>query len=117
MVRGEVSDVETVTTLPDLDDLAEIVDDQFFLSVKVACEGKHPLIMSVAYRRPVNDLPYMETICGLIKDTVSAHPNCAHWFCGDLNLPDVNWENETVSGSQYSKQKTTFSLKLFNPAT
>ena len=35
-VRGEVSDVETLTTLPDLDDLAEIVNDQCLLSVKVS---------------------------------------------------------------------------------
>ena len=33
----------------------------------VYCEGKHPLIMSVAYHRPVIDLPYLETLCGLIK--------------------------------------------------
>ena len=71
-----------------------------FLTIKVECEGKRPLIMSVAYRRPVNDFSYMETLCRLINDTVSAHPNCAHWFCWDFNLPDINWETESITGSQ-----------------
>ena len=60
--------------------------------------------MSVAYRPPASDLHYMETLCRLIKDTVAAHPNCAHWFCGDYNLPDINWETESINSSQYLKR-------------
>ena len=78
--------------------------DAEFLAIKVQCEGKHPLILSIAYRRPNNDLAYMDTLCSHIRETVTTFPNCAHWFCGDYNLPDINWSDESIVGNQYSKQ-------------
>ena len=78
--------------------------DAEFLAIKVQCEGKHPLILSIAYRRPNNDLAYMDTLCSHIRETVTTFPNCAHWFCGDYNLPDIDWSDESIVGNQYSKQ-------------
>ena len=29
------------------------------------------------------------------------HKNALFWIGGDFNLPDINWENESVVGNQY----------------
>ena len=44
----------------------------------------------------------MENLCKSIKDVVNAHPGCAHWHCGDYNLPDIDWSTETLTRSQYN---------------
>ena len=44
----------------------------------------------------------MEKLCKSIKGVVNAYPGCAHWHCGDYNLPDIDWSTETLTRSQYN---------------
>ena len=87
-----------------------------FLAMKVQCAGKQPVIFSVAYRRPTNDENYMKILCQCIKDVVSSHPKCAHWFGGDFNLPDIDWATESITGNQYRKSINEIFIKLLQPA-
>ena len=37
-----------------------------------------------------------------------------HWVCGDFNLPDIDWETNTIARSQYSKQLNEVFLEAFD---
>ena len=53
------------------------------------------LLLICAYRPPNVDTSYQTDLCNYI--TTDANICCT----GDLNLPDVNWESESIHGHRY----------------
>ena len=72
-----------------------------FVAAKVECQGKRPLIAAAVYRPPNSSLQYMKDLSEDIKHIESKYPNNAIWIGGDLNLPDIDWNENEVVSSQY----------------
>ena len=72
----------------------------------VACEvvqssGPSLVIVSV-YQPPYNDLVYMKNLIDSVNCIVDKYKNSTIWVDGDLNLPNINWSDHTINGSNYS---------------
>ncbi len=72
-----------------------------FTAASFTCVGKEPLIIGSLYRPPNSDHTYMEELCHQIKDLQQTYPRSTIWIAGDANLPDINWDKYTISGSNY----------------
>ena len=42
-------------------------------------------------------------LCNAVRSLASAHPGIPLWIAADLNLSDINWEGNSISGHQYPK--------------
>ena len=79
------------------------------VAAEVQCQGKKPLIVAAVYRPPATGLPYMQELTSEIKELEKKYRSHAIWIGGDLNLPDINWEELEVTSSQYLREiSTTF---------
>ena len=71
----------------------------------VACEltinDNNKLILCAFYRPPTSNLMYLENLCSFFSDLVKQNFNVPIWISGDLNLPNINWETNTVTGYNY----------------
>ena len=71
----------------------------------VACEielpNHSPLIIAALYRPPYNDTEYMENLCDSLNRIITKYNNPTVWLAGDLNLPNIDWSNNTVNGNHY----------------
>jgi len=71
----------------------------------VACEVQvshgPPLVIISVYRPPYNDQQYMENLTNSINNIAAYYKNSTLWFGGDLNLPNINWADNTISGTNY----------------
>ena len=54
-----------------------------------------------------------EEICSIVSEIVRKHPTATIWISGDLNLPDINWQTESVSGHQYTLAVNSVYLSTF----
>ncbi|XP_063969561.1 uncharacterized protein LOC135157548 [Lytechinus pictus] len=75
--------------------------------------GGHNLIVICLYRPPDNNIASAEEICSAISGVVRNNPSSAIWISGDLNLPDINWQTETVTGHQYNLGVNSAFLSTF----
>ena len=74
--------------------------DTEFTAASFECFGKHTLIIGKLYR-PQNgeaQQAYAEEICSNIRSLYQSHPISTIWIAGDANLPDIDWEKNTVNG-------------------
>ena len=62
------------------------------------------LIIGSLYCPPSSDLQYMEDLCTTMELISQRFKNAVIWFGGDLNLPDISWDSNTVNGNQNSAQ-------------
>ena len=69
--------------------------------------------MCYAYRAPDLNLTDAEKMCTEISEIKSKHKNSIFWLCGDFNLPDINWDSNTITGHQYSLSMNQLFLDLF----
>ena len=53
-------------------------------------------------------------MCSQIEQIVNANKNSVIYIGGDLNLPDIDWKTNSISGSQYSKAINQRYLDLIN---
>jgi hypothetical protein len=68
---------------------------------KLTLEGnKTQIVVGALYRPPSSDMSYMESLCEAIKSTTNSHRRAITWLGGDLNLPDINWKTEAVTGNR-----------------
>jgi len=44
---------------------------------------------------------YLENLFFFFSDLIKQNPNVPIWISGDLNLPNINWETNTISGYNY----------------
>ena len=54
----------------------------------------------------------MENLTDSINYIVNDYKNSIIWFGGDLNLPNINWANNTISGTSYSLAQCNVFLDL-----
>ena len=66
--------------------------------VKVHLSSGQSLIIMGAYRPPNRDILYHQILCDTISKVIEAHPNSIICCAGNLNLPDIDWTSESVSG-------------------
>ena len=69
--------------------------------IKLSIPGiKAPLIVGSLYRPPTSNIDYMEAIYKEVREQTAKHQSSIFWIGGDLNLPDINWTTESVSGNR-----------------
>ena len=57
--------------------------------------------MGSVYRAPDLDLENCRKLSAEIYSTFSKFKNSIFWLGGDFNLPDINWQNQDITGNQY----------------
>ena len=84
----------------------------------VACQVKlrnsGNLIVCSTYRPPSTNIDYLSQLCNHLESIKSNHPNSAIWLSGDINLPDINWEDNYVDGHQYSSDLNNTFLEFLH---
>ena len=60
------------------------------------------IVISV-YRPPNDDEAYAHAFANTITDICNKYPKDTIWVGGDMNLPDIDWEENTITGNQYKK--------------
>ena len=69
--------------------------------VKISLVTKQTLVIGGVYRPTNNDNQYATELTDFMMKVSKKHSNAIQWFCGDFNLPDVNWQSNTIEGSRY----------------
>ena len=69
--------------------------------VKISLVTKKTLIIGGIYRPTNNDNQYATELTDFMIKLSKKHSNAIQWFCGDFNLPDVNWQSNTIEGCRY----------------
>ena len=64
-------------------------------------EAPQPLIICALYRPPNNDLSYMTELCNVLSQVANNYSNSPIWIVGDINLPNIDWQTSSISGSVY----------------
>jgi len=84
--------------------------------VRLETENKRePLIVGSLYRSPSNTSD--QQMCDIRAAIDSAVAHCKTptlWLGGDLNLPDIDWEKNCVSGNRYPKSVSQLFLDKVN---
>ena len=70
-------------------------------AVKLHLTESQPLIIIGAYRPPNRDTLYAQNLCNAINDISVRNPNSFICCTGDFNLPDIDWDIESVSRHRY----------------
>ena len=68
--------------------------------VKISLLEKRTLIIGGIYRPPQNDIAYATDLTDCMSAVSKKFPKAIQWFCGDFNLPDINWQSNTIEGHQ-----------------
>ena len=71
---------------------------------KLSLDRNKCLFVGALYRPPSSDSQYMEDLCTTIDDIGQRFRKAVIWLEGDLNLTDINWNTNTVDGSQNATQ-------------
>ena len=79
------------------------IDSQCEIVVcKVSTNSPCSIIICCEYRPPNCDLEYLQELHKVLESLILSHPNSMIWITGDLNLPIVDWSNNTVTTASYS---------------
>ena len=68
---------------------------------RVELTNSKVLIVITAYRPPNRDLVYVHNLCQIIAEIYSTYKNAVIWITGDFNLPDINWNYNSVTNNSY----------------
>ena len=71
---------------------------------KLTLDKNKTLIVRSLYRPPSSDSQYMEDLCTTIEDIGRRFKKAVIWLGCDLNLPEINWDTNTVDGNQNATQ-------------
>ena len=72
------------------------------VACKIQLADRSSLIACSIYRPPTSNESYLEDLSNQLSQIHSDHPSSALWIGGDINLPDINWLNSSVSGHSHS---------------
>jgi hypothetical protein len=56
------------------------------------------------YRPTNNDEVHAHALANTIIDICSKYAKDTIWVCGNMNLPNIDWEDNTITGNQYKKE-------------
>ena len=63
---------------------------------------KKPLIIGSLYRPTNNNCEYTDDLCKAISNLYSSFKaDLIIWIGGDANLPDIDWQNDSIQGHNY----------------
>jgi len=65
--------------------------------------NKQSVVVCGAYRPPNRDVQYHDSMCSYLENIAHSNPGATIWFAGDLNLPDIQWPSESITGHQYPR--------------
>ena len=86
--------------------------DSVFIKTKL--ENNNIVIIGSIYRPPSSDIKYTENMCKQIEGIVNSNKNAAILIGGDLNLPDVDWNSNSINGNQYLKAINQCTIDMVN---
>ncbi|XP_072048556.1 uncharacterized protein [Amphiura filiformis] len=66
-------------------------------------DSAHPDVIIGSYRPNNNDVDYILKLVQDIESIAKNYPSSTLWVAGDLNLPDIYWENYSIISYQYRK--------------
>ena len=89
-----------------------ITNSSELVSCKIDLEEGNLIVIAV-YRPPNNNLANAETLCETIERVVLDYPDSVIWIAGDLNLPNVCWNNWTVNDINYPFALCNLFIDLF----
>ena len=81
---------------------------------RVELTNSKVLIVITAYRPPNRDLVYMHNLCQIIAEIYSTYKNAVIWITGDFNLPDINWNYNSVTNNSYPLDISTLFIDELN---
>ena len=84
------------------------------LATKLDIIKEQPLIIVSVYRPTNNDLPYAERLCEDLCKIAAEYPSATLWISGDFNLPDIDWQTESIVGHNYSVAINNQFISTFN---
>lgn len=84
------------------------------VATKIEMYKQRPLIVLSIYRPTNNNLIYAQQLCQSIRDIAAKFPTATIWLSGDFNLPDINWQTESIERHQYPLSINQCFLKLFH---
>jgi len=91
----------------------QLCDSCELYAVKLFLPNNHSLIIIGAYRPPNRDIVYAENLCNTIYNIVLKHPNSIICCLGDFNLPDIDWNTDSICSHRYPLAINQLMLKTF----
>ena len=85
----------------------EIEIEGEFVAAKVLC-SKHAIIIAAAYRPPMSDQTFVDTVDQTLSTLCHKFSNMPIWIGGDMNLPGIEWETEQLTTNQYTHSISYF---------
>jgi hypothetical protein len=55
------------------------------------------------YKPTNNDEVYAHALANTIINICVKYPKDTIWVCGNMNVPNIDWEEYTITGNQYKK--------------
>jgi hypothetical protein len=84
-----------------------------FLAAKII-NGNQSIIVASLYRPTDNNQDVIDELTRCITQLCVDNPGAAIWIAGDINLPDINWENSTIVSHQYKRSINESFLHLLD---
>ena len=81
-------------------------------AVKLCLTEYDSLIIIGAYRPPNRDISYIQHLCDTITDISIRNPHSLICCAGDFNVPDINWDTESVLSYRYPLAINQVLLKM-----
>lgn len=75
-------------------------DDTESVFAKLSLGKGKSLIVGALYRPPSSDGLYMDNMCKTVESLSKTYNNAVMWIGGELNLPDIDRNTQTVVGNQ-----------------
>uniref|UniRef100_A0A7M5WYL3 PHD-type domain-containing protein n=1 Tax=Clytia hemisphaerica TaxID=252671 RepID=A0A7M5WYL3_9CNID len=82
------------------------------VTVKIQTHQK-PVIVSACYRSMYNSKEQNKQLTEEITDICKKYKNHHLWIGGDFNLPDIDWNTNSITSNQYSKELNEQYLEVF----
>lgn len=85
-----------------------------FVAAAFSCKNlKKTLIIGSLYRPTNNNSEYTDDLCKAISNLYSSFKDHIIWIGGDANLPDIDWQNDSIQGHN-SASRNKQSIYRFN---
>ncbi|XP_071492986.1 uncharacterized protein [Diadema antillarum] len=78
--------------------IIKVCDEGEQVYIKLSFGKGVSLVVGAVYRPPGNDVQYLDNVCSTIEELSLQNKKAVLWIGGDFNLPDINWEDLSVSG-------------------
>ena len=84
------------------------------LSYKIKLSNTQSLIACCIYRPPNRSVDYIEATCSTLESIILSSPNDIIWIAGNFNLPDINWTDSNIVGTNYPLSVNSTFLDFVN---